>query len=135
MKILMWILQVVLALFFANAGWGKVSTPVNELAKMMGWIDAFPGWFVPVLGGLEIAAAIGLILPAAFGIAEILTPLAAVGLTLVMVGATITHLTRGETQMLTTTIPAAAIAAFVAWGRFRLLSAGRTAEAEAVPAQ
>lgn len=121
MKILLWVLQVVLALFFGNAGFAKVSQPVTELAETMTWIELFPTAIVPVLGGLELLAAIGLILPAAFGIAEFLTPLAAAGLVVIMLGAAVTHAILGEWPAVGLTVVIAAVAAFTAWGRFRLL--------------
>lgn len=121
MKILLWILQVGLALFFGNAGFAKISQPVGELAETMTWIELFPTAFVPVLGALELLAAIGLILPAVFGIAEFLTPLAAAGLVVIMLGAAVTHATLGEWPGVGLTVVIAAIAGFTAWGRFRLL--------------
>ncbi|ADD43611.1 DoxX family protein [Stackebrandtia nassauensis] len=131
MKILLWILQVALALFFANAGFAKVSQPIGTLADTMTWIEYFPSGTVPILGALEMLAAIGLILPAAFGIVEILTPLAATGLVLMMIGAAITHATLSEWPAVGLTVVIAAIAAFTAWGRFRLL---RQRKPETVPA-
>ncbi|CAM3260826.1 DoxX family protein [Stackebrandtia soli] len=135
MKIVLWVGQVALALFFGSAGFTKLTQPVDSLRETMGWIDSFPVWFVPVLGGLELLAAIGLILPAAFGILDILTPLAAVGLVVVMVGATITHAVRAEWPGAAMTIVLTVAAALIAWGRFRLRAATEsTAEGEPAPA-
>ena len=71
------------------------------------------------IGALEVAGALGLVLPAVTGIAPVLVPLAAVGLVLVMVGAVVVHLRRGDG--LAGAAPAIVLgllAVFVAWGRF-----------------
>jgi hypothetical protein len=67
---------------------------------------------------LEILGAIGLILPGLLGILPWLTPLAAVGLALVQVGAGITHIRRGENSYLVMNFILFALAVFVAYGRF-----------------
>ena len=74
--------------------------------------------FVKTLGALELLAAVGLILPAALDVAPVLVPLAAVGMVLLMVGATITHLRRREVVPAVLNLTFLAMAAFVAWGRF-----------------
>jgi MFS superfamily sulfate permease-like transporter len=66
---------------------------------------------------LEVLAAVGLILPAALGIAPVLVPLAAVGVVLLMVGAAITHGRRHE-KVIVANLAYLALAAFVAWVRF-----------------
>jgi len=73
---------------------------------------------VKAIGLAEILAAFGLILPATFGIAPVLVPLAAVGLVLLMVGAVITHLRRQEATAIAVNLALLALAALVALGRF-----------------
>jgi hypothetical protein len=84
----------------------------------MGAIEDFSPRTIKVIGTLEVLAAVGLILPAALGIAPVLVPLAAVGLVLLMVGAIITHLRRNEIQAIVVNLVLLAMAAIVAWGRF-----------------
>jgi uncharacterized membrane protein YphA (DoxX/SURF4 family) len=127
-KILLWVLQIGLAGFFGMAGFGKVATPVEDLAATMPWVESFPSFMVPVIGGLELAAAIGLILPAALGILEILTPLAATGLALIMIGAIVVHAVRGEWMALPANIVLTAVLGFVAWRRFVMLRTPTAAE-------
>jgi hypothetical protein len=80
--------------------------------------DRTPG-FIRTIALLEVLAAFGLVFPGLTGIAQVLTPLAAVGLVVVMVGAARVHLSRGsEAQMAAMNVMLGAIAAFVAWGRF-----------------
>jgi hypothetical protein len=66
---------------------------------------------------LWVAGAVGLILPAVTKIATVLVPLAATGLAITMVLATVVHLRRGETRIVVNLV-LLALAAFVAWGRF-----------------
>lgn len=118
MNIFLWIVAGLLALAFLGAGAMKLSRPREKLAASMGWVNDFSAPMVKTIGALEVLAALGLILPAATGIAPILTPLAAVGLVLVMIGAIITHLRRGEKQMIVVNVVLLILAAVVAWGRF-----------------
>jgi hypothetical protein len=60
---------------------------------------------------------VGLVLPAAIDIAPVLVPLAAVGLVLLMAGATITRIRRHETTPMVADLVYLALAGFVAWGR------------------
>jgi uncharacterized membrane protein YphA (DoxX/SURF4 family) len=84
----------------------------------MGWTEDFSAGTVKAIGALEILAALGLVLPAALGIAPVLTPLAALGLVLIMVGAAITHVRRKESQMIVANAILAILAVIVVWGRF-----------------
>jgi uncharacterized membrane protein YphA (DoxX/SURF4 family) len=117
LHISLWIAQVLLALLFAGAGSAKVMTPLPELAKSLPFTADLPGWLVRFIGISEVAGALGLILPALFRILPRLTALAGLGLTSVMVLATIFHLVRGEISDMPMTIAIGAVAAFIAWGR------------------
>lgn len=91
MNVLAWILQVVLALAFVGAGAMKLSTPKEKLRERMAWVEGFQPGQIKAIGAAEVLGALGLILPAVTKIAPVLTPLAALGLFLTMVGAVITH--------------------------------------------
>ncbi|MFM7536783.1 MAG: DoxX family protein [Acidimicrobiales bacterium] len=119
MNVALWIAAGLLAAAFAAAGTVKLVTPRERLADRMSWTTDATDTQVKALGALELAGAIGLILPAAFDIAPVLVPIAAVGLALTMIGAIVVHVRHREG------IPAAAPAivlglmcAFVAYGRF-----------------
>ena len=73
-----------------------MTQPKAKLQTTMGWVEDFSGGTVKAIGALEVLAAIGLILPWWTGIAPVLTPLAALGLAAIMVGAVITHVRRKE---------------------------------------
>ncbi len=118
MNIVLWILQVVLALAFGMAGISKLTQPKEKLAAQMGWVEDFSQGTVRLIGLVELLGAIGLILPALTGILPILTPLAALGLVLVMVGAILTHQRRKETPMMAVNLVLLLLAAFVAYARF-----------------
>ncbi|HXA62518.1 MAG TPA: DoxX family protein [Streptosporangiaceae bacterium] len=118
MNIVLWVLQGLLAAAFLMAGVTKVSQPKDKLVKQMGWVEDFSDNAVKGVGAVEILAALGLILPAATGIATILTPLAATGLVLTMILAGIVHVRRGEQSKLPINIVLLILAAIVAWGRF-----------------
>lgn len=87
-------------------------------------MEDFPDGGVKAIGALEVLAALGLILPAAFDIVPVVVPLAAVGLIAMMLGAAITHGRRDEQQMMVVNIVLLTLAAVVAWGRFGPYSFG-----------
>ena len=118
MNVAVWIVQVLLALAFALTGLMKITQPCEKLLANMKWVEDFAPITIKGIGTLEVLAAIGLILPFLTGILPILTPLAAVGLSLVMLGAIITHARRGESPMVIGNVILLALAAFVAYGRF-----------------
>ncbi|MFQ5398858.1 MAG: DoxX family protein [Anaerolineae bacterium] len=120
MDVALWVVQGLLALAFLMAGTMKVMRPKEKLAEKMGWVEDFSAGQVKIIGALEALGAIGLILPAATGILPWLTPTAAVGLALVMIGAALTYWRRGEYQMIAINLVLLLLAAFVAYGRFVL---------------
>lgn len=117
----LWIGQMLLAAVYLMAGWMKLSQPMADLATMgMGYTLEMPELFIRFVGLMEILGAIGLIAPAASRIMPILTPLAALGLSVVQVAAIILHATRGETAMtLPMNLILLALSLFVLWGRLR----------------
>jgi len=118
MNIALWIVQALLALAFGMAGAMKSTQPKEKLAAQMGWVNDFSASNVKLIGVLELLAAIGLIAPLLTGILPWLTPLAALGLVLTMVGAMVTHARRKENSALGINLVLLLLAAFVAYGRF-----------------
>ena len=119
MNVVLWIIAGLLAVAFALSGFMKLGQPKAKLASSgMGWVDDYSDGQVKTIGTLELLGAIGLVLPALLGIAEILTPLAAVGLALTMAGAAVVHAKRGEKQMIPINVVLGALALFVAVMRF-----------------
>jgi hypothetical protein len=119
----LWILQVLLGLLFMFAGGSKLVMPIEEMTKEI----ALPGWFLRGIGVCELLGGLGLILPGLFRIRTGLTPLAAAGLVIIMIGATvITLMTMGVGMALVPFI-VGVLAAFLAYARWRVapLPSGR----------
>ncbi len=118
MNIALWVVQGLLGLAFLMAGGMKLMKSKEEIAQQMAWVNDFSEGQIKTIGALELLGAIGVVLPGLVNILPILTPLAAVGLALTMLGAARTHLRRGENQMIVTNAVLFLLAAFVAYGRF-----------------
>ncbi len=119
MNVTLWIIAGVLAAAFAAAGLMKLAQPKAKLAASgMAWTEDFSAPQVKGIGTVEVLGAIGLILPAALGIAPTLSALAAAGLAVTMLLATAVHARRGEKSNIPVTLALAALAAFVAIMRF-----------------
>jgi uncharacterized membrane protein len=118
MNVFLWILQAVLALMFAMAGVLKATQPKDKLVTRLPWVADFSQGTVRFIGIAELAGALGLILPAATGIAPVLTPLAAAGLAVIMVLAAITHARRKEPGAIAFNAALFVVAVVIAWGRF-----------------
>jgi uncharacterized membrane protein YphA (DoxX/SURF4 family) len=120
MNIVLWIIQVLLAVMFAIHG--RIMLPASPTIPQpgMNYILAIPLPFRRFIGVAEILAAVGLILPGLTGVLPVLTPLAAVGLVIVMIGAIIMHIPRKEYANIVLNIVLLVLAALVAYGRFVL---------------
>jgi uncharacterized membrane protein YphA (DoxX/SURF4 family) len=111
----LWIVQVLLAAIFLVTGTIKLTQPRLKMAAgPMRWAADVTDTQFRAIGLVEVLGAIGLIVPAALGIAPLLTPLAAVGLVLTMVAAIRTHVRYAERDRLTVPIVVLALALFVA---------------------
>jgi uncharacterized membrane protein YphA (DoxX/SURF4 family) len=117
MNIVLWILQVLLALAFLAHGL-LFFFPPPDIAAMMN--QSLPRWFQLFLGTAEVLAAIGLILPGLTRVMPWLVTWAAVGIMMVMVSATIYHIARNEISAAFTTLVLLAMATFVAYMRYRV---------------
>ena len=112
----LWIVQGLLALLFLFAGGVKLVLPLEELTKQM----PLPGPFVRFIGVAEVLGAIGLILPGLLRIRPGLTPLAAAGLVMIMIGASVLTLASGGVAQALIPLVVGLLSAFVAYGRWRL---------------
>ena len=118
MSIVLWILQILLAVVFLLAGAVKAFQSYDTLASRMPWVEDYSPNMVRVIGGLEILGALGLLLPGLLGFLPILTPLAAVGLAVIMVLAFLRHMARGENGQMGFTAVLFALLLLLAVGRF-----------------
>jgi hypothetical protein len=112
---LIWTLQILAALAFGAGGGMKLVTAPADLRAnpAMGWATDFSDGAIRAIGAAEVAGAVGLLVPAATGIAPLLTPAAGVGLAMLMGGAAYTHLQRNEPAVPPIVLGALALAAGV----------------------
>ena len=119
MNITLWIVQGLLAVVFGMGGLVKAVRPQKRLYDQgLTWVEDLSPGGVKAIGAVEVAGGVGLVLPAVTGVAPVLVPLAACGIGLIMVGAAVLHVRRGETPFIAVNLALLAAAAFVAWGRF-----------------
>ena len=118
MNIALWIIQGLLAAFFIMPGAMKLLTPGEKLREKMqaGPEKSLVG--TRILGLLEILGAIGIIVPYWTGILPVLTPLAAVGFAIVMVGACVVHYQKHDYKILPVLSVAFILSLVVAYYRF-----------------
>jgi hypothetical protein len=121
MNIMLWVLQVLLAVAFFAHGLLFLAPPPDIAVQM----DAsLPRWFQLFLGVAEVLAAVGLTLPGLTRILPWLVTWAAGGIMIVMVSATVYHLVRGENSSAAITLLLLVMATFVAYMRHRVLPIG-----------
>jgi hypothetical protein len=117
MRYVLWVVQALLAAVFLFAGASKFIMSVEEMTKDI----HLPGLFLRFIGAVEILGAIGLILPSLLRIRPALTPLAASGLVIIMIGATVLSFMIGGVVMALAPFVVGLLAAFVAYGRWKLV--------------
>src|SRR5467141_1446883 len=112
----LWIVQGLLAALFLFEGGMKLVLPIEAMAGPSG----LPGPFLRFIGVAEVLGAVGLILPGLLRIRPGLTPLAAAGLAIITVGATVVTLMIGGGATALFPLMVALLSAFVAYSRWRL---------------
>ena len=132
----LWIVQGLLAALFLFGGVAKLTMPIDEIAASIG----LPAAFILFIAIAEVLGALGLVLPWALRILPGLTPLAASGLVIIMIGATtLTAIGMGGPGVppIAALIPLVVglLAAFVAYGRYQSTPHRRAARRQAVLAQ
>ncbi|MCE7042465.1 DoxX family protein [Dyadobacter sp. CY312] len=118
LHIALWSAQVLLA---ASMVWGatmKLFTPIDELSNMWPWAAQVSPAFLNFTAIVDILGALGLILPALLRIQPTLTPIAAVGIVVLMISAAAFHIQRDEASQIGANVAFAFVAIFIAWGRF-----------------
>jgi len=118
MNTFLWVLQIILAVIYIVSGVMKVTRPKMKLEPQMGFVEDFSSRSVKLIGTAEVLGALGLVLPAATGVATVLTPLAATGLVILMAGAIVVHRRRGESAAAVVPAVLLVLSLVVAIGRF-----------------
>jgi len=119
MNILLWVLQIFLGVYFLFTGIVHFVIPPGLPAPMAWMYELSPGLHV-FSGIAEILAGLGLILPGLTRIQTRLTPLAALGLVLLMIGAAVWHLSRNEPANVGMNLVLAVLSGFVAYARWKI---------------
>ena len=112
-SILLWTIQVLLAALFLLAGGMKLVSPIAALTQQV----ALPGPFLRFIGVAEVLGAVGLILPGLLRIQRQLTPIAAAGLVIIMIGATVVTALPGSLAPALVPLVVGLLAALVVYGR------------------
>jgi hypothetical protein len=123
-NVTLWVVQGLLAALFLFAGGMKLITPTEVLSVM----SPFPGEFIKFIAACEVLGAFGLVLPWALGIRRELTPLAATGLVIIMVGAMVSTLAIGGGVLALVDLVIGLLAATVVYGRREASSVLRPTE-------
>ena len=124
----LWIVQGLLAALFLFAGGMKLIMPIDKLTADV----PLSGGLIRFIGVAEVLGAIGLILPSALRIAPGLTPLAACGLVVIMIGAVWITLSSIGVGSAVPPLVVGLLALFVAYGRWRLAPLGGSSRAPAL---
>jgi len=119
LRIGLWAAQALIFFAFASAGLVKLLTPIPQLAAMMPWAGQYSETFVRIIGLIDLAGGIGILLPALTRILPRLTVLAALGCTLLQIFALVFHISRGEAEVTPVNLVLLALSLFVLWGRDR----------------
>lgn len=121
MNVVLWIIQGLLAVTFLFAGATKLVLPMDMLTSMGSPNQvALPGLLIRFIGVCEVLGALGLILPGVFHRRTELTPLAAAGLTIIMIGAVILTIMGDGIALAISPLIVGLLCAFVAYGRWKL---------------
>lgn len=120
MTIALWIVQVLLAALFLFAGGTKLVLPIDVLTSMGSPNQVhLPGLLIRFIGVCEVLGALGLVLPGLLRVKPGLTPLAAGGLVIIMIGATVLTIAGDGIGPALVPLVVGLLTAFVAYGRWR----------------
>ena len=118
MNIAVWIIQGILALMFLMAGIMKSTQPKEKLVKSLPWVTDFSLQTVRFIGISELLGAIGIIVPQLTGVCPVLSPIAAVGLAVIMVLAAAHHIRKSEYKEVAFNLVLLILSVIVAFNRF-----------------
>lgn len=117
LNIALWVAQALIAVAFCMIGFIKLTTPIADLSQMMAWTGEYPEGFVRIIGLIDIAGGLGMLLPSLTRILPRLTVIAAMAATVLQVLAIGFHISRGEGAMTPLNFILLALILFILWGR------------------
>jgi hypothetical protein len=117
LHLLLWLAQWFIALAFVAGAWLKLTTPIMELAALWPWTGDLPASLVRLLGMIDLAGGLGVVLPALLRMRPQWTVTAAIGCAALQLCAMAFHATRGELAALPVNLVLLGVAAFIVWGR------------------
>lgn len=116
LNITLWIVQTLIALGLIWGGYVKLFQPIEETAKMLPWALEHPS-LLKFTGVVDLLGGLGIVLPSALRIHPKLTVFAAYGIIILMISASIFHISRDETSLIGMNIFFLILAVFIVWGR------------------
>lgn len=116
LNIVLWVAQILISLVLFWAGYAKLFQPIEETSKMLPWALENP-MLLKLTGVIDLLGGIGIIFPAALRIQPRLTVFAAIGTMVLMIAASVFHVSRGEASLIGMNIFFLFLAGFIAWGR------------------
>lgn len=119
-NILLWIDQILLGTTLIWAAFIKLVQPIEQVQIMWPWTEEVSPAFIKLTGILDVAGGLGVLFPALLRFKPMLTPIAALGVVLLMISACIFHLSRGEASQIGFNVVFGILAAYVAYGRWKL---------------
>lgn len=121
MNVLLWIIQILLALLFLFAGGTKLVFSAETLQEMGSPNQVLlPAWFLKFIGVAELLGGLGLLLPGLVGRQKYLTPLAALGLSIIMIGAVVVTIMGDGFAMAISPLIVGLLCVLVAYGRWKI---------------
>ena len=125
MNIVLWILQVLLALLFLFAGGTKLVMSAEALTQPTTPNQVMlPVMFIRFIGVCEFLGGLGLVLPGLLKIRQYLTPLAALGLAIIMIGAVVFTVLGGAIPVALVNLVIVLLLLFIAYARWRVVPHG-----------
>ncbi len=121
LNITLWAVQSLMAIIFVMAGANKLFQPIAQLSQMLPWVTTVSEGLVRFIGISELSGGLGLLLPSILKIKPVLTPVAAIGLTIIMILAMVFHVSQSQAAVIGVNFIFMALLLFIVWGRYNKL--------------
>lgn len=122
----LWLAQILIALTLIWGAYAKLFMPIEALTQMLPWAKENAS-LILITGTVDLLGGLGLIVPGLFKMNLKITVYTALAIVLLMISASIFHISRGEVSAIGFNIFILILALFVAWGRNKTVSTTITA--------